>query len=460
MNFAQNYDSDDDEATRLPANLFETATCFRDVLKVNMQHLRGKDDIQPLEAYGDEIPLWRKLVAMNEDGFYTLSGHRAVEEYGKQTCHWVSGNCLYVSTEEKSHVTGIMTAAMATSLETFLDPEKFPVYLSLHWISSEPFSPILDTFPPSYVLKREKQSSDRDALDSLPWTDVEVRQPKTSMREIGLDALLETNPCLSQLFREKDQYVYVEIACHDLRAGCVENMLLEFLQEEKLPSLLPLITNASSLQDLLDINIRYWSGKGKDMPFLWGPVDISLKPYTQTLVDLHRHGCFVVEAEPPVAAEASLERRYRTYNGDVLYFPHEQRSWMECVVPKGLAPSLLNYLKAQTSIYFEMYNMQPFEVLADTFPSMEFDLYRGEEGGCVDKNDCTPQESWTVGESRVSIYEEGDLRVEVLRDAFPRAYALLKEHVHVKIVSKKFGEGPFVGDILLGFFQRSSCTIS
>lgn len=195
-----------------------------------------------------------------------------------------------------------------------------------------------------------------------------------------------------------------------------------------------LYKSVTSFQDLIDLNVCFLRGELSWTPYHDGPIFEETLPLLQNLIRINEAGFLSVEGQPGTLTPTI-----------------EQKSYIVGLVPRNIAQRLKIYLLTKP-VYFEMYSMNPYVKIADTYPTREYVLTQYRES--ID-------ESFSADTVRTPRESAEELEAQAGFFLFPHIVQLLEtDCIHVGIACKEFGQGS-VEDILMEFFygSRATCNV-
>lgn len=200
---------------------YQKVTLFQDLLNLNVNFLQEKS-IDP----ENNVPWIRNLVELNMNGMYTIGGILAEQQYGTEI---VPGK-VYFSLVRQSYLESIVTKELAQSLFRYMKVLEYPVYFTMSHISTEPLKKVADTFPPNFFTWKEKRGTLEDVMTDRDWTVRRMHTPPTSFADIDYNFILENNPRIRDMFKERGKYMLIQISSINPSNGSVEDMLIEFFR--------------------------------------------------------------------------------------------------------------------------------------------------------------------------------------------------------------------------------------
>ena len=225
-----------------------------------------------------------------------------------------------------------------------------------------------------------------------------------------------------------------------LKRGKIGQQLLKRGGIIPLPKKIDLYKKVASFQELVDLNVRFLRGENIVTPKHYG-VNPETIPALPQLIRINQAGFLSTEGQPAlnkiVWSKSALE-----------YCHIMQKSYIVGFVRRDVAKRLSRFLKTQP-VYFDMYNLEPFRMIVDTFPQ---DRYNVTKERCRTRKADLGKQAWHEFTNRRPITDPSDTDEHYFSD-YPRIMSLLKrECVQVEIACPAYGEGS-VEDVLLSFFD-------
>lgn len=203
----------------------------------------------------------------------------------------------------------------------------------------------------------------------------------------------------------------------------------------------------TTYQGLINLNVRYLQGENIYTPYHENRVDEETLPLLADLIRVNKAGFHSTEGQPAMKIRNLSNGGMWGRSPIPHYADTYQKSYIAGIIPRKMAGRLADFLKNQP-VYFEMYQIEPYRVVADTFPEAEYNLTKYRYS--VRESDLE-RESWNYFTNRRPRTNPEELSYF---EKYPRIYSLLKrECFEVLIASKEYGTGSVI-DVLLQFFNN------
>jgi hypothetical protein len=206
-----------------------------------------------------------------------------------------------------------------------------------------------------------------------------------------------------------------------------------------------------SFQDLLDLNVRYLRGENVMTPYHFDSVDEETLPLLGGLIRINQAGFLSVEGQPARRDRGRGGWGYGASN----YTDTHQVSYIVGFVPETVAERLARFLRRQP-VYFDMYKIKPFSMMASNYPKNSYTLTRIRSTARLKDLSRVPWLQYTNHRpypGPTELVESFLPSAETYRRYSRIAHILEEKCVHVTIACRQFGRGS-VEDTLLNFFYK------
>jgi hypothetical protein len=181
-------------------------------------------------------------------------------------------------------------------------------------------------------------------------------------------------------------------------------------------------------------------------PYHDNRVDEETLPLLADLIRVNKAGFHSTEGQPAMKIRNLSNGGMWGRSPIPHYADTYQKSYIVGIIPRKMAGRLADFLKNQP-VYFDMYQIEPYRVVADTFPEAKYNLTKYRYS--VRESDLV-REPWNYFSNRRPRTNPQELPYF---EKYPRIHSLLKrECFEVLIACKEYGTGSVI-DILLKFFN-------
>jgi hypothetical protein len=124
----------------------------------------------------------------------------------------------------------------------------------------------------------------------------------------------------------------------------------------------------TTYQDLIDLNVRFLQGENIETPYHGNHVDPETLPHLTDLIRINKVGFHSTCGQPEYKAR-DISNTFPPWYTDTC-----QKSYIRGIITRTMAGRLATFLRNQPTVFFHMYQIDPFRVMINTFPCAKFNI--------------------------------------------------------------------------------------